>query len=156
MVEELLVFNIENQHFALPLSAIERVIRAQAITTVSNSPAFIEGVIDYYGEVIAVISLRKRFSLPAREMHIDDRIIVANTARRKLALLVDEVEDVVTPLSEDLNTPENIHNGLQFLHILRDDRGIILIYDLETVLTGEEDSALQALIETTFSSKENV
>ena len=156
MIEELLVFNLENQRFALPLSAIERVIRAQAITTVSNSPAFIEGVIDYNGEVIAVISLRTRFSLPAKEMHLDDRIIVARTARRKLALLVDVVEDVLVPQLEDLSHPKKIHDGLQFLHILRDDRGIILIYDLENVLSGEEDLALQDLIETTFSFKENV
>lgn len=156
MVEELLVFNIGVQRFALPLPAVERVIRAQAITPIGDSPAFIEGVIDYYGDVIAVINLRSRFSLPAQPMRIDDRLIIAQTKRRKLALLVDAVEDVMTPLTEDLNSPNNIHQGLQYLQILRNDKGIILIYDLENVLTNEEDIALQELIETTFSASNSL
>ncbi|MFZ4456535.1 MAG: chemotaxis protein CheW [Bacteroidales bacterium] len=156
MVEELLVFNIAEQRFALPLSSVERVIRAQEITPVNNSPAFIDGVIDYYGEVIAAIGLRSRFSFPLQEIQLNDRIIIANTSKRKLALIVDLVEDVFTPKKEDISNTKTIYSGLQFIETVRDETGIVLIYDLENILTNEEDIAIQKLIDAHSTVKESV
>ncbi|MDD2798455.1 MAG: chemotaxis protein CheW [Bacteroidales bacterium] len=153
MVEELLGFTLNEQHFALPLSSIERVIRAQEITPVSNAPAAIEGVIDYYGEVIATFNLRTRFSLPQQKMGLNDRLIIAKTSKRKVALLVDLVEDVFVPLLEDINNTKTIHNGLQFMNIVRTNSGIVLIYDLENLLSNEEEIALQKIIEESSSTK---
>ena len=149
-LQEILIFGIAEQRFALPLSSVERVIRAQAITKVANSPAFINGVIDYYGEVIAVINLRLRFAFTTEEIKLSDSIIVVNTATRKLALIVDCIEDVYSPGAEDMKNPEDIDQGLKYLKIMRDDKGIVLIYDLENVLSVVEEIELKQLLEANF------
>ena len=72
---ELLTFKIEGQSFAFPLSFVEKVIHAQTITHIEKAPNFIEGVIDIKGEIIGVISLRKRFSLVDKNLSISDLIL---------------------------------------------------------------------------------
>jgi purine-binding chemotaxis protein CheW len=149
-VKDLLIFTVEEQRFAIPLSMIDRVIRAVALTPITDSPGFIEGIIDYFGEVIAVISLRKPLGYPLREVGLNDRFIIVTTAHRKLALIVDDVEDVLSPDSQDWFDSKEINKGLKFLNILRDDQGIIFIYDIESLLGMDEEIQLKKLLETNF------
>lgn len=151
-INDLLVFIIEDQRFAIKLSSVERVIRAVAVTNIFDSPGFIEGVIDYYGEVIAVINLRKPLGYPLNEVRLGDRFVIVRTDVRKLALIVDDVEQVVSPDSQDWFESKDINKGMKFLNILRDDEGIILIYDLEGLLDTEEEVRLKDFIEANFSS----
>jgi len=147
---EIFIFMIEGQRFAIHLQSIEQVIRAQSITKLTDAPGFIEGVIDYHGELVAVINLRSRLSYPLQDIKIDDRFIIVKTPERKLILIVDEVEGVISPTAEDLKNSKEINGGLKYLNILRDDNGIILIYDLENVLSKSEEIELKKVIETRF------
>lgn len=151
-LQKLLVFVIEKQRFAIQLSVIERVLRAVAITKLSDAPGFIEGVIDYYGEVIAVINLRKRFGYNLMELRLSDRFIIVKTAKRKLALMVDEVEDVLSPDLQDLYDSRDINSGLKFIQILREDRGIVFIWDVENLLELAEEMELDKYLDSKIIS----
>lgn len=149
--KNILAFFIEKQRFAIYLHSVERVIRAQAITKITDSPLFIEGVIDYYGEIIAVINLRKRLGFQLNELSISDRFIIVKTNSRKLALIVDEVEDVIIPDTKDLFDSKEIDAGMKFINILRDDEGIVLVYDVEKLLSKTEEIDLDAILESHVS-----
>ena len=131
---EILCFTLDEQRFAVPLYSVERVLRAQAVTVVPDSPEFICGVIDYHGEVIAVINLRRRFNLQSRPeellVELNDRFIIAKTLSGKLALIVDEVEGVLIPDEMDLYEAKQvfpkIDTGLKLVNILREDKGCLL------------------------------
>ena len=107
-ISDLLVFVVEKRHFAIHLEPVERVIRAVAVTKPVDSPGFIEGVIDFYGEIIPVINMRLRFSYPPHNLRLSDKFIIVNTSKRKLALIVDEVENVLSPESQDLFDSKDI------------------------------------------------
>jgi len=151
---EILCFSMDEQRFAISLDSVERVLRAQAVTAVPDSPEFICGVIDYHGEVIAVINLRRRFNLQSRPIELNDRFIIAKTPSGKLALIVDEVEGVLIPDEIDLYEAKQIFpeidTGLKLVNILREDKGIILIYDMEKFLSGKEEIKLQEINRTFF------
>jgi chemotaxis signal transduction protein len=85
-----------------------------------------------------------------REVGLNDRFIIVTTAHRKLALIVDDVEDVLSPDSQDWFDSKEINKGLKFLNILRDDQGIIFIYDIESLLGMDEEIQLKKLLETNF------
>jgi len=152
-LEEILTFRIEKKRFALHLNMIDQVLRALAITKLTDSPEFIEGVIDYFGEVIAVVNLRKRFGYPLEELKLSDRFIIVKTKNKKIALIVDEVERVVLPEPQDLFNSKDIDAGLKFLNILRDDAGIVLIYDFESLLSKSEEIQLEQILETLIPSE---
>jgi purine-binding chemotaxis protein CheW len=150
-IQDLLIFFIEEQRYGIQLSDIERIIRAVAITKIPDAPEFIEGIIDYYGEVIATINIRKFFRYPEQELRLSDRFIIVKTPKRKLALIVDEVDDVLSPNFQDLYNSQYINSGLKFIQILRDDDGIIFICDVENMLDESEDIELGRYLEANFS-----
>ncbi len=153
-LQEILIFNIEDQRFAIPLINVEYVIRAQAITKLKDAPGYIEGIIDYYGALIAVLNLRSRLGIAEKELELNDRFIIVKTPGRKLVIIADRVEGVMLPNAEDLDCSKEIDGGMRFMHVLRDKQGIILIYDLENVISSSEEFELKKIIAAQFSQKE--
>ncbi|MFZ4546294.1 MAG: chemotaxis protein CheW [Bacteroidales bacterium] len=143
---EILSFTLDSQRFALPLSTVERVLRALAVTHIPDAPPIVYGVIDYYGEIIAVINLRSHLKLTPKDVYINDRFIVVKTSGRKLALVVDEVESVMKPLDKDISQAEEINSGLKIAKMIRDNNGIIFIYDLEKLLNCVDEIQLDELL----------
>ena len=87
------VFVLEEQCYAIALSAVEKVIRSVQITPLPDAPE-ISGLINMNGQFIPVADIRKRFHLPEREMDIHDRIIISRTSRGTVAFVVDRVQGV--------------------------------------------------------------
>lgn len=154
--QEILTFIVENQRFALDLQVVDKAIRAVAITKLSETPAFIEGVIDYYGEVIAVINLRKRLGFPIVDLRVSDRFLIVKTEKQKIALIVDEVEKLFVPNDNDIFDSKNLDAGMQFIKLVREDEGIILIYDIESLLNKAEEIELAKFIESNKTSPETI
>ncbi|MFZ4399705.1 MAG: chemotaxis protein CheW [Bacteroidales bacterium] len=155
-LQEVLVFKIENQRFAIYLHSIERIIRAQAIIKLNDTPGFLEGVIDFYGEVIAVINLRKRLNFTLQEIKLNDRFIIIQTPTRKLVIIADEVENIISPKSDDIFNSKDIDIGIKFINILRDDNGIVLIYSVEDLIEKAEEFELNKFISDNFLVKNNL
>ncbi len=143
---KILCFNVHDQRFAIPVESVDRVLMAQAITKIPGSPGFLHGIIDYYGEIVAVINLRNRFGLPHQPLKLDNRFIIAKMPGRKLAIVVDEVEGVLDRTGEEGYQVMNTDFGLSVTTILPDDKGIILIYDLEKLITNHEDIEIIEMI----------
>ena len=151
-LEQILTFVVDNQRFAILLSTVERVIQAVAVTRLTHSPSFIEGAIDYHGEVIAVLNMRKRLGFPFQELKVTDQFIIAHSTIRKMALIVDQVENIVQPHSHDLYQSSKLDERLDLFTVLRDDDGIILIPDLERFLSQSEEIQLDKGLEATLAT----
>jgi purine-binding chemotaxis protein CheW len=87
----LLVFAVENQHYALEISSVQRVVPIVEITPLPGLPAIVAGIVNIQGEVVPVISLRRCCALPERGVRLSDRLIILSLERRRVALWVDDV-----------------------------------------------------------------
>jgi purine-binding chemotaxis protein CheW len=146
----LLIFFLDGQRYALRLSTVERVIRAAAITPLPRAPEIVLGVLDIQGEVIPVISLRRRFQLTERATRTSDQFVVARAKRLTVALAVDGVEGVLEECDEALISPDDILAGTEFLEgVTRTGDGLVLIHDLATLLFPEEEILLARALEET-------
>ncbi|MDB5991454.1 MAG: chemotaxis protein CheW [Herbaspirillum sp.] len=143
----LVVFTLDHQRYALPLHAAQRVVRMVAITPLPNAPDSILGVVDFHGQVIPIINVRWRFGLPERAIALTDHLLIAHTARRSVALVVDIVLDVVANAEQKLIDTENILPRIAYVEgVVKLPDGLIFIHDLDTFLSLEEESVLdQAL-----------
>ena len=110
-----LIFAIDEQRFALKLSAVERVLRAAEITPVPRAPAILFGVINVQGEIIPVINTRHRLGFPERELRPSDQFIIARTPERVVALVADTVCDVVSVAENAVIAAEKIMPGAEFI-----------------------------------------
>lgn len=144
----LLIFNLDRQRYALRLDAVQRVVRAAAITPLPQAPEIVLGILDLQGQIIPVINLRKRFRLPERELRSEDQFVVARSAALTLALAVDGTESVIEASESPVIAPDDIMTGVAFLEgVTASEAGLILIHDLETLLFAAEEELLARALE---------
>lgn len=142
-MDNVTVFTLGERRLGLPLGSVDRVLRAVAVTPLPNAPAVVRGVIDVHGEIIPVVDLHLRFGLPAREIALDDNLLIARTRLRKVALLVEQVAGVVEIDSGDIVAAEFVAPGVEhFRAVARLPDGIVLIQDLDAFLSLDEERAL--------------
>jgi purine-binding chemotaxis protein CheW len=145
----LVVFVLGEQRFGLRLDAVEQVVRLVAIMPLPEAPDIVQGVIDLRGRIVPVVDIRTRFRLPERTPRLSDHLIVARTARRSVALLVEAVEGVVESPDAAVTAAAEILPGLAYLEgVIRLADGAIFIHDLDTFLSLEEERALDAALRT--------
>jgi purine-binding chemotaxis protein CheW len=138
----LLAFHLDSHCYALPLDAVERIVRTVNVTPLPHAPEIVTGVVNVHGRIIPVVDIRKRFHLRKREVTLSDQLIIARTSRRPVALTADTTA-VVDCDEQDVVAAEQIIPGTQYINgvaKLRD--GIILIHDLGSLLSLEEDRAI--------------
>jgi purine-binding chemotaxis protein CheW len=145
---QLVVFTLDEQCYAVPLSAAERVVRMVEITPVPKSPEVVLGVINVRGSVTPVVDIRRRFRLPARVPHLSDQLLIARTPKRPVALVVDAVTGVVTLSGHEVVPGETILARLDYVTgVVKRPEGLILIHDLDSFLLLEEEQMLHNAIE---------
>jgi purine-binding chemotaxis protein CheW len=127
---------------------IKEIIRPQKLTPIPKAPPFIEGVINLRGVVVPIADLRKRFGQPIREGNRKNRIVVCSLSGRIIGLLVDEVTEVKRYGRKDIVPAPQFIKGPQadyFLGVARLDDDLIMLIDLEKVLSNDEKIELQKM-----------
>jgi len=143
------VFSLGNQRYALPLPAVDRVVRMVAITPLPKAPGIVLGVVNFQGRVIPVINMRRRFNLPEKDIALTDQLVVAHTSQRSVALVADAVHDVITSSAQSLIETENIVPGVEYVEgVVKLGDGMILIHDLDKFLSLEEERNLNQALQT--------
>jgi len=89
---QLVGFNIGTELFGVSILMVQEIIRSAPITTVPNSPDFIEGIINLRGNIVPVIDLRKRLNIYIKEMDYEKSwILILNVNDRVTGFIVDFV-----------------------------------------------------------------
>lgn len=147
-MKQLLVFRLDDLRCALHVSAVEKVHRAVAITSVPGLPEIALGVVNVHGRVLPVVNLRGRFHLPEKELTPNAHLVVAHTLRRAVVLVVDSVDGVLECNEQEITSAPTILPGMEHVEgVLKLNDGMVLIHDLGSFLSIEEDAALDRAVE---------
>lgn len=143
-MSDLLVFHLGGQRIGVSSAFVREVVRAVTIVPVPKAPPIVEGVIDYRGAIAAVLDLRARFGLDPAPLDIHQHFIVAE-ARRLVALRVDRADDVVSLAP---GVTEEIDSGAPYVTgVVKLADGLVLIHDLATFLSIDEELALETALQ---------
>lgn len=148
MENQLVVFELADESYAVDIAAVEGIIKMQAITRLPHAPEFVDGITNLRGAVIPVIDLRKRFGLPVQEPTRDTRIVVANMGTMKVGIIVDAVTQVIRIPSEAIEPPPQMSmtvNSAFIKSIAKIDDQLVILVDLPKVLSVEERESLATL-----------
>lgn len=141
--KKIVLFSLDEPRYALYLSVVERVVRAVEITPLPKAPDIVLGVINFQGEIIPVVDIRKRFRLPPREINIEDQFIIAQTSKRLVVLAVDSVAGVFELEPHQVTDAETVFPYTDYLSgVAKIEGKIILINDLEKFLSLDEEMIL--------------
>ena len=142
--QTLVRFRLEGQRYALRLEAVDRVIRAVAVTPVPETPRFVLGLINLAGQLLPVCSLRGCLGWPDRAIRAEDQFVIARTSRFALALMVDEVSGLSEHNVAQTVEPGNVlpGRGCRVEGLAKLDGDIILIYDLEKLFSQTDQERI--------------
>lgn len=141
---QIVVFTLDEQFYALPLKAVIKVIHAIEIRPLPKAPEIITGIINVKGRIIPVANIRKRFGLMAHEIDLNDRLIIADTGKRLVAILVDSVTGIRDLESGQLSgSKETLPLAEHLSGAAKVDDGLVLIYDLDRFLSLDEEKKLE-------------
>lgn len=138
---KVLIFSINGEFYATDIMEVERILGYEEPTALPDSPDFIEGVINYEGSILPVISLARKFKLSQGDKKDESKIIVTKQAGDKIGIIVDVVSEVRDVSEKNIETPPEIVASISQRYIkglIKIDGKIIIFLNLGEILTEEE------------------
>ena len=137
------VFGLDAGRYALPLSVVNRVVRAAHVTPLPLAPRVVLGAIDVQGHVLPVFNLRHKFGLPERAVAPGDQFLIAQTSHRTVVLVIDAAHGVLERPGAAMIDAAHIAPTLGHIRgVIPLEDGLVLIHDLEMFLSPDEARAL--------------
>lgn len=147
------VFCLDTGRYALPLSAVDRVVRAAYVTPLPLAPDIVLGAIDVEGQVLPVFNVRRRFQLPERALDPADHFLIARTARGAVVLVIDSAQGLLDCPSKPMIDAQNVApNPGQIRGVIQLEDGLVLIQDLEHFLSPDESRTLDEAMDARASN----
>ncbi len=82
--------------FGLHIMEVQEILEPLGITHVPRMPESLLGVCNVRGEIIAVVDLKKLLGLNKSRKTLSNRVVVIETGRFVVAVLVDSVQDFIS------------------------------------------------------------
>jgi purine-binding chemotaxis protein CheW len=142
---KVLIFKLNDEYYATDIMEVERILGYEETTKLPDSPDFVDGVINYEGDILPIIVLDKRFNISLGEIKEDSKIIVAKQNGNKIGIIVDVVSEVKDVNVENIEEPPDIVAGISKRYIkglIKIDGKIIIFLNLGNILTEEEKNEL--------------
>ena len=139
LAQQLVVFSLGDEEYALPITQVQEIIRYTEPRAVASEAAWIKGVISLRGKIVPVCDLAARLGLPT-ELAEQAKIVIVETDTGTAGVIVDEVEEVLTVESEQLDAVPGA--GTDFIDAIAKiaDRLVILL-NPEGIFAGVDFAA---------------
>ncbi|EEX36727.1 chemotaxis protein CheW [Vibrio metschnikovii] len=134
-------FQLEEETYGVNVMQVREVLRYTEIAPVPGSPDYVLGIINLRGNVVTVIDTRSRFGLMQGEITDNTRIIVIESERQVIGILVDSVAEVVYLRSSEIDTTPSVgtEESSKFIQgVSNRDGKLLILVDLNKLLSQEE------------------
>ena len=142
--KQYIVITFGNEQYGIDISYVDNIVRMQKITRVPKAQPYFKGVINLRGEVVPVMSLRLKMGLEDDVFTNTSRIIILKIEQKGvLGIIVDEVKEVVTLGSEEIDkvahNPKDVKST--FINgIGKNGDDLISLFDISRVVDEKENS----------------
>lgn len=133
-----IVVSIGNEQYGLDISYVDNIVRMCKITRVPKAPAHYIGVINLRGEIVPLMSLRRKMNLEDDVFTDITRIIILKTEEQGLVgIVVDEVKEVIALAEDEIdrNTQNSQSYKTQYINgIGKNGDELISILEISSIL----------------------
>lgn len=142
--KQYIVVKIGNEQYGINIQYVDNIVRMQKVTRVPKSQHYFVGVINLRGEIMPVMSIRRKFGLPEDEYTDKTRIIIIKVEQATVGIIVDQVKEVVS-LEEDQVEKVSVETGedmASYISAVGKSKGeLISLLNIQAAI-GEKDSTL--------------
>ena len=136
-------FFIGDVGFGIDVMHVQEVRIATALTRVPLAARIVAGLLNLRGQIVTAIDLRRCLDLSDRPAGQPSLNLILKTDEGCLSLLVDRMGEVLDVAETDFERPPQTLRG-RSRHAIRGayrlDTGLLLVLDLERILTGLADA----------------
>lgn len=134
-------FRLAGEIYGINVMQVQEVLRYTDIAPVPGSPLYVLGIINLRGNVVTVVDTRQRFGLSPGTITDSTRIVIIESDKHVVGIMVDSVAEVVYMRMSEIENMPNLssENNAKFIQGVchRNDQLLILI-DLNKFLTQDE------------------
>lgn len=137
---QLVVFNLGDEHYALPIGQVHEIIRYTEPRSVVSRADWVKGVISLRGQIIPVYDLAARLGVPS-EHGQNAKIVIVETGTEVAGVIVDGVQEVLTIDARQLQPAPGTDPTVIEAIAKVDDRLIVLLHPSATFAAPELPAA---------------
>src|SRR5690554_7274422 len=139
-------FRLDGETYGINVMQVQEVLRHTEIAPVPGAPDYVLGIINLRGNVVTVIDTRQRFALESAPVTEQTRIVIIESDRQVVGILVDSVAEVVYLRQSEIETAP--HGGTdeaaRFIPgVCHQNDELLILVDLEKMMTDDEWAELQ-------------
>jgi purine-binding chemotaxis protein CheW len=128
-----IAFELNKERYAVETRFVREIIRFSDYTTLPGTPAYVVGVTNLRGTVLAVIDLRSFFNVAQKGVTDLSRVIVLGTTAVEFGILADEVHGQFNIAEADILAETGGQTRSGFLKGVMSDATLVL--DGDTLIT---------------------
>lgn len=138
---QVIVFKVGGEFYAIDVAYIMGIEKTVSIVRIPANVPHVKGIVNLRGEVIPVLSLRSKFSLPDAPVTEDNRMLIVQYDDIHVALLVDEVLEIEDVTEQKYHAVPRIvqNNDTRYLRGIINDKNRLIVMIEHTELIPEED-----------------
>lgn len=126
-----LIVELSGQFFCINALNVVEVINFPDLTTVPLSEEYVNGVLNFRGEVVSVIDLGNYLQIG--KSNNKGKVVIVSNLNTKLGLLVDQIHRIAD--IEDFAPPESFDESIKYLMgISNTTEGVLMLLDTGKLL----------------------
>ena len=102
---QIVTFMLNGEEYCVDVMRVREIISMVPLTKAVSSNHYVEGMINLRGNIIPVISLRKRLGMPDAPHDNNTCIAIMECSGELQGFIVDEISDVIRIRSEEIQPP---------------------------------------------------
>jgi len=147
-MEPFILFELSGTTYGVRSRFVQQIEMIDDVASVPNSHPALDGVVLVRGQVIPALNLRTRFGFERIERDLRSRLVVINTDKRVVGLIVDTAREFIKISPDSIEPPPEALTGLsghylegvatigeRMILILNLDAVLDLEYEVETQIT---------------------
>ena len=104
-------FYVHEQCYGIDVHQVQEVVRSQPLTRVPLADPTVRGLMNLRGQIVTAIDMRRRLGLPERGEPSESVNVVLQSGDGAVALLVDEIGDVLEVDEKEFERPPETMRG---------------------------------------------
>jgi purine-binding chemotaxis protein CheW len=133
---ELVIFNMAENEYAFAIESVQEIIKVENITPVPETASYVDGITNLRGNVLPVVSLRKRYGLEENTDE-DQQIIVIDHKNLSYGVKVDKVSEVSFVNNKLINAIEDDENYTDVINFTEDKR-MVMNFRIDSIISATE------------------
>ena len=141
--KQYIVVKIGSEQYGIDISYIDNIVRMQKITRVPKIQTYFKGVINLRGEIVPVMSVRKKMNLDDDVITNASRIIILKLEEKgTIGIIVDEVKEVVTLGTDEIDKASGSKDGeAMFINgVGKHGDELISLFEISAIVEEKENA----------------